>query len=84
MTKAKIEGLISQLHDRIGDEQTSPEQARMLAELQGQLTGSEALNPGNGDPRTTAELLLEDIEERHPKAAMVLREIIDTLHHAGL
>ena len=84
MPKAKIEGLISQLHDRIGDDQTSPEQARMLAQLQSQLAGSEGLDPGNGDPRTTAELLLEDIEEHHPKAAMILRDIIETLHHAGL
>ena len=84
MAKQKVEGLISQLHDRIGDDETSEEQARLMAQMQSQLAGWEGERPGDGDLRTTAELLLEEIEENHPKAAMVLRDIIATLHHAGL
>lgn len=84
MSQEKIEGLISQLHERIGDDETSPQQARLLARLQGQLIGNEETNPGDGDPRKTAEMLLDELDEQHPKAAMVLRDIIENLHHIGL
>lgn len=84
MSQEQIKGLIIQLHERIGDDETSPQQARLLARLQGQLIGNEEFNPGDGDPRKTAELLLDELDERHPKASMVLRDIIESLRHLGL
>lgn len=84
MTKTRIEGLISQLHERIGVDETSPEQARLIAQMQSQLQGWEGKAPPSDDLLTSTELLLADIEEQHPKAAMVLREIMATLHHVGL
>ena len=84
MSKHKIEGLIMNLHDRLAGVETSPQQARMLAQMQGQLEEWKDERPVDGDIRQTAELLMEDLEENHPKAAMVLRDIINTLHNAGL
>ena len=84
MPREKIEGLISRLHERLATTDTSPEQDRMLAQMQSQLQEWKGAPQSDGDMRETAELLLEDIEEKHPKAAMVLRDIIETLHYAGL
>ena len=84
MAKEKIEGLISSLHDRLGGSDTSPEQERMLAQMRSQLEEWGGASPADRDLLQTAELLLDDIEEQHPKAAMILRDIIETLHYAGL
>ncbi|MDT8398787.1 MAG: DUF4404 family protein [Pseudomonadales bacterium] len=84
MPKEKIAGLISDLHERFGDDETSPQQKQLMAQLQSQLDGWQGPAPADGDMEKTAELLLEDIEEHHPKAARVIREILETLANIRL
>lgn len=84
MAKDKIEGLITTLHDRLGAADTSPEQERMLNQLRAQLVEWQGEIPPERDLVDTAETLLEDIEEHHPRAALVLKDIIQTLRNAGL
>lgn len=84
MPKQKIEGLISDLHEKLTDSKTSPEQELMLAQLQSQLDEWEGPKPADGSLVSLAEELLEDIEEQHPKAARITRDIIEALSHLGL
>lgn len=85
MPRERIEGLISELHDKFANSDTSPEQDRMIARMQSELEEWRGPKPpADGDLKEAAERLLEDIEELHPKASMVVREIIQTLAGIGL
>ena len=83
MAKKKIEGLISNLHQRFADSETSPEQEALLAQMQSQLSEWQGPKPDNNLAETT-EMLLNDLEEKHPKAAAVARDILDTLAQIGI
>ena len=84
MPKEKIEGLISDLHEKFAGDETSAEQSLMIAQMQSELEEWRGPKPPNGNLKETAEVLLEDLEVRHPKAAMLVREIIQTLSGIGL
>jgi plasmid stabilization system protein ParE len=84
MAKQKIEGLISELHQRFGDDETSHEQQALMAQLQSQLAEWEGPESADGDLEETARLLLKEVAERHPKAALVIREILETLANIRL
>ncbi len=84
MPKQKIEGLISELHQRFGDDETSAEQQRLMAQLQSQLSEWDGPAAGDGDIEETARLLLKEVAERHPKAALTIREILETLANIRL
>lgn len=84
MPKAHIEGLISQLHERLTDSDTSPQQDALMAKMQSQLAGWEGDAPADGDIRKTAELLADELEENHPKLAMFVKDLVQAMHNAGL
>ena len=60
------------------------EQELLLAQLQSQLDSWEGAQPADGDIKSLAEELFDEIEEKHPKAARVALEIIETMGHLGL
>ena len=84
MPREHIEGLITQLHEKLADSDTSPQQEALMAQMQSQLAGWEGDVPGDGDIRKTAELLADELEENPPTLAMIVKDIIQTLHNAGL
>jgi len=83
MPKQHIEGLISQLHEKFADSDTSPQQEAMLAQMQSQLAEWEGPKPAD-DFTETADMLLQEIEEEHPKAAAIIHEIINALGNIGV
>ncbi len=83
MPKHHIEGLITQLHDRFADSDTSPQQEAMLARMKSQLAEWQGPKPPE-DFTETAEMLLQEVEEEHPKAAGLVREIINALNSIGV
>ena len=83
MPKQHIEGLLSELHERFADSDTSPQQEAMLQQMRGELADWEGPKPSQ-DFYETAEMLLQDIEEDHPTAARLVREIINTLNNIGV
>ncbi|MDG1852445.1 MAG: DUF4404 family protein [Gammaproteobacteria bacterium] len=83
MPKQHIEGLISELHDRFADSDTSPQQEAMLAQMKSELAEWKGPKPSE-DFRTTAERLLQEMEEDHPRTAAVIHEIINTLNNIGV
>jgi hypothetical protein len=84
MPKQHLENLITHLHEQFGSTESSPQQQEWMTELQRHLHNSN--EPTQPDPGLldTANLLLESFEEEHPKAAGIVREIIDTLGRLGL
>ena len=84
LPKEKIKGLISDLHEKLSDSESSPQQELLIAQLQAQLDSWEGPKPANGDIKDAAEELLEELEERHPKAARIALEILESLAHLGL
>ena len=83
MPKQHIEGLFTDLHEKFADSNTSPQQEEMLAQMQSHLAEWEGPKPPE-DFTETAEMLLQEIEDEHPKAAGIIREIINTLGNIGV
>lgn len=84
MPKPHIDGLLTQLHEKFATSDTSPEQEALLRQLQGQLANWEGPVPADGSVVNTAEMLLEELKERHPQLAEVLRELLDGLGKIGI
>jgi len=84
MAKQKIEGLLTQLHEKFGDSDTSPQQEALLQQMQSHLAEWEGPIPADGNIVNTAELLLETVEERHPQLSFIVKEILDTLGRIGI
>ena len=82
MPRNTIQGLLSDLHERFGDDLSSPQQQQLLNTLNRQLTTDSDL----ADPsfKETLDLLVEDLEVEHPQAAAVLREIMAVLNNMGI
>ncbi|MDG2090261.1 MAG: DUF4404 family protein [Gammaproteobacteria bacterium] len=84
MPKEKITGLISELHEKINASDTSPQQELLLAQLNAQLDSWEGPKPANGDIKDVIDELLVELEEKHPKAARIALEIVESLGRLGL
>jgi len=83
MAKQHIEGLLSDLHEKFADSDTSPQQEAMLEQIKSQLSEWEGPKPSD-DFTETAEMLLQEVEEEHPTAAGILRQIINALDSIGV
>ena len=84
MPKDKIKGLLGQLHEKFADSETSPQQEALMQQLQSQLSEWEGPKPADGSVVTTAEMLLEEVEEQHPHLTQLLKEILDALGKIGI
>ena len=84
MPKAKITNLITSLHERFGDDLTSPQQQQLIRDLQSHIHAWDEKEPVDPSFQDAVNLLLEDIEEKHPKAAALVREITHVLQNIGV
>lgn len=84
MARQKINGLLTQLHARFADSETSPQQDALMQQLHSQLVEWDGPRPADGNVVMTAELLLEEFKEKHPNLSLVVREIIDELGKIGI
>jgi hypothetical protein len=82
--KEKMEGLLSELHAKYAASDTSPAQDALMEQLQSQLAEWDGPKPADGSVITTAELLVEELKERHPQISAVLRELVQALARVGL
>ncbi|MEY4642324.1 MAG: hypothetical protein RLZZ227_2318 [Pseudomonadota bacterium] len=83
MAKQHIDGLLTDLHEKFATSETSPQQEALLQQLRGQLIDWDGPRP-DGSVVTTAELLLEELEEEHPHLSHAVRELIDALGKIGI
>ncbi|ODS24008.1 hypothetical protein AB835_05645 [Candidatus Endobugula sertula] len=79
-----IENLISSLHERFGDDFTSPQQQQLMDSLKNYTYYSGEEIPVGSDFKETLDLLLKDIEWQHPQAAGVIREVMEILKNMGI
>jgi hypothetical protein len=84
MPKQKIQHLISDLHERFGDELTSPQQQALMSQLKTHihdLDESEPVEPGFLETKDT---FIAQIEDDHPNAAVIVNKILETLKNIGV
>lgn len=84
MSKAKIENLISRLHQQFGDSVLSPQQEQLMSDMQHHLHNMDEEEPQDPDFQDVVESLIEKIEGQHPKAASTAKEILNILHNIGI
>lgn len=84
MAKAKIENLMTELHERFGEVPASAQQELLLQELQARIEGVSDSDSTTATPMETAELMLESLGEEHPNVTALLRELLDTLKNIGV
>ncbi len=84
MARAIIENLMTELHERFGELESSPQQERLLADLQAHVHTLGEDGVGDPTPVETVELMLENLGGNHPRIAAVLRELLDTLKNMGV
>jgi hypothetical protein len=78
MAKKKIENLISEMHETFGDDQVSPQQEQLMQQLQLHMHNWGEPDPPDPTIAETVEMLLVEFEEDHPKAAAIVRQILET------
>ncbi|MCB1615026.1 MAG: DUF4404 family protein [Pseudomonadales bacterium] len=84
MPKEKLLNLITRLHDSFGDEEVSPQQQQLLDDMKLHIHNINEPAPTDPDMLQTIETLIEDIEEDHPKAAGLARDIMEILVNIGI
>ena len=84
MPRQELQNLITRLHEQFGSDAASPEQQRWMQSLQQHLHAPNEPAPTEPNLADTANLLLESLEEEHPQAAGIVREILQTLGRLGL
>lgn len=84
MPKAKIENLMTELHDRFGEMETSPQQERLLAELQAHVHDVSEGSVKDPTPLESIQFMIDDLGDNHPNVSTLLRELLDTLKNIGV
>lgn len=84
MPKAKIENLMTELHDRFGEMEASPQQERLLAELQAHVHDVSEGSVKDPTPLESIQLMIDDLGDNHPNVSALLRELLDTLKNIGV
>ena len=84
MPQEKISNLITDLHERFGDDLSSPEQQALMQALQSHAHDLGAAEPVDPSFQETLNLLMEEVEIEHPQAAAILREVMDALKNMGI
>lgn len=84
MPQTTLKNLISRLHDNFGDDLSSPQQQQLMQKMQSYAHDINEAEPIQPNLRESVELLLEDIEEQHPSAAAIAKEILEVLGNIGI
>ncbi|MBP8030421.1 MAG: DUF4404 family protein, partial [Pseudomonadales bacterium] len=84
MPRQHLENLITRLHQEFSPGQSSPQQQQLLDELKNHLHNADQQAPVEPSLQDSANLLLESLEVEHPRAAGILREIVETLGRLGI
>lgn len=84
MPKAKIENLMTELHERFGEVGMSTEQERLLADLQTHMHDISEGSVKDPTPLESIQLMIDDLGDNHPNVSAILRELLDTLKNIGV
>ena len=84
MPKQKIQSLISDLHEKYGDDLISPQQKALIADLNAHIHDMNEAEPVSPDFIDTIDIFITQIEEEHPNAAVIVNKILETLKNIGV
>jgi len=84
MPKQQAQLLISDLHDRFGDDLTSPQQQALMSQLKSHIHNMDESDPVEPGILETIEVFISEIESEHPNAASVVAKILETLKNIGV
>jgi hypothetical protein len=84
MPKEQVQHLITDLHDRFGDDLSSPQQQELLSQVQAHIHNMDEAAPADPSFLETVEHFVTDIEAEHPNAASVLAQVLDILKNMGV
>ncbi len=84
MPKQHLDNLITRLHDTFAPGQASTAQQQWMEDLRRHAHAPDEAEPADPSPLDTANQFLESLEQEHPQATGILREIIETLGRLGL
>ena len=84
MPKEQASALISDLHDRFGDDVVSAQQQQLMVQLQAHIHEIGEQDPVEPGLMEAVELFLVDMEDQHPQAAGVVKQLLDTLKNIGV
>lgn len=84
MPKSKINNLISELNEMFGSDVPSEQQQQLLRNLESHIHSSTEKSPEDPTPLEIIETMLEDLGEEHPRASLLLKELLDTLKNIGV
>lgn len=82
--KEKINNLMTELHHTFGLGTTSEQQKKLLEELNAHVHDVNEEAPIDPTPVEIIETMLENLGEEHPKASLLLRQLLDTLKNIGV
>jgi len=84
MPKQQAQLLISDLHERFGDDLTSPQQQALMSQLKSHIHNMDESDPVEPGILETIEVFISEIESEHPNAASVVAKILETLKNIGV
>ena len=84
MPKQTALHLISDLHERFGDEITSPEQQALLEQVKLHIHNMNESEPADPTFLETLSQLTAELEVEHPRAATIMEQILTTLRNIGV
>lgn len=84
MAQPKIENLISELHEMYGSDQASPQQQKLLADLERHMRPAGTADEPDPVPLETLEQLVEEMATDHPRSAAVMFQVLETLKNMGV
>ncbi len=83
MLRAKAKDLVVELRNTL-DSDLSPTQHELMLQVENNIHDLDKPEPEGPNLQETLEILLLDIEEKHPKAAITVKEILKTLENIGV
>lgn len=84
MPQQIVKNLISDLHERFGDDLVSPQQQALMNQLQAHVHDMSEEEPITPSFIDTVETLLTEVEIDHPHVASILSQVVDTLKNIGV
>ena len=84
MPKQKANALINDLHERFGDDIVSEQQKQLMLKLQAHIHDIDDQDPIEPSFVEAIEMVLADLEEDHPQAAGLVKQLLDTLKNIGV
>ncbi len=84
MPNTEINNVISELNEIFGAETPSAQQQQLLADLELHIHNSAEKPEADPTPLEIIETMLENLGDQHPKASLLLRQLLDTLKNIGV